>query len=956
MCDHTNPGAHVTRNRPLVLGLAGALCALAILAAVLLSRGCQKTPAPRGDDDITLQARALEFNPDLCLAFVRDMVKLERYDGFLRGPTGTLWAGAGNDADRASLLRALLDRCGVESQLAGGTQWGVRATVKGKPLSIGLGAPGGEAGAAAEPSAGDWHRVKLRLGSGTAWVEREWNVADLATAQAMVVFDEKGEAAGLAETGPGGARPPATMLPLAGLKRLDLVIECRSAGGTVTTRTREIFTEEFEGTPARRHAENVHSVFVTAGWVPEDARLRDLKRLAGWQDRVAALHRRTAFAFLARSDAFARDAAAKVGVTAAFDAPRVTIVSSERDGDRVVVSLDLRKNDLRCDGPPDARVAFNALRSLHDGALESQVLAEVTGVPATSADDLLANAFAGEGATLAERQSRLEGALRRMLAESPDGSLLSASCAGSTMAVRRTGGGLAATPLAGGPTIAIPDAASVEDGAASIGAALAATPRAPLVLDYAEREVDRWYRNCRFFYLWGAESRLEFERQFTAFEPALELVTLDYYDELGKKWLDQPWRGTTYVAKEDLENADTFTTWYINHGPEPVGYTIDMLSRRAFRELKEKGSVVLKAIGSNEEKLEPIRLFLVSKTKLSLAVNNVPREFDVIWIQGDYESKNPKKPVPGQPYEGVKDAKGLNVSSHYVLDDPDYPFFMPWSAFIQSSVQGRVVDAETGRGIDGASVSLKGPNVSTRSWPGGTFTFPTFRTPFGEFELRAAAEGYEPLLQTVDFRNASSFPLRIALRPNAQGDPFAFVTKDTLAGLDGLSLEEHSKALIRAAIAERPQVVAIVPRFAVACDAGAVDAWLELDSVSGEIYGRMQDGLYGASTGAGWNISNVQKPYKMQRKVLNYFFGRIAAWYLFAAGALDSVEKTMDNPGMTMRDMHRNAVKVARDLAKMYDTWVLKVPGNPVTDRSFLKGLRDGLDWAEKYYGEAWKD
>lgn len=947
----------MSQQRSFTLAVAGAACALALAAALVLPRGCGTTPVPRGDDDITVKAGELGFDPDRCVAFVRDHVRLERYNGFLRGPTGTLWAGAGSDADRAALLRALLDRCGVGSQFAGGTQWGVRAEVKGKPLSIGLGAPGGEAGAAAEPAAGDWHRVKLRLGSGSTWVEREWNVADLATAQAMIVFGADGESAGLAEAGPGGTRSaPASLLPLAGLKRLDLVIECRSAEGTVTTRTREIFTGEFEGTPARKHAANVHSVFVTAGWVPEEARVRDLKRLASWPDRVAALHRRAAFAFLARSDAFARDAAAKVGVTAAFEAPRVTIVSSEQDGDRVVVSLDLRKNDLRCDGPPDARVAFGALRSLHDGALESQVLAEVTGVPATSADDLLANAFAGGGATLAERHSRLETALRRMLAESPDGSALRASCAASTMVIRKSGGGLAATPAAGGPAISIPDAASVEEGAASIGAALAATPRAPLALDYSEREVDRWYRNCRLFYLWGAESRLEFERQFTAFEPALELVTLDYYDELGNKWLDQPWRGTTYVAKEDLENADTFTTWYITHGPQPVGYTIDMLSRRAFRELKEKGSVVLKAIGSNEEKLEPIRLFLVTKTRISLAVNNVPREFDVLWIDGDYEAKNPKPPVWGKPYEGVKDARGLKVSSHYVLDDPDYPFFMPWNAFIQSSVQGSVVDAETGRGIDGARVFLKGPDVGATSWPGGSFTFPTFRTPFAEFEVRAEAEGYEPFVQTVDFRNASSFPLRLAMRPAAQGDPFAFVTKDTLAALDGLALEEHSKALVRAAIAERPQVVAIVPRFAVAGDAGPVDAWLELDTVSGEIYGRMQDGLYGASTGAGWNISNVQKPYKMPRKVLNYYFGRIAAWYLFAAGALDSVEKTMDHPGMTLKDMHRNAVRVARDLAKMYDSWVLKVPGNPVTDRSFLKGLRDGLDWAEKFYGEAWKE
>lgn len=944
----------MSNRRPVLTGIVIFALAAAVLS-LAVPRGCSAPRPKPGDDDVSLKAQELGFDGEKCIAFVRDGVNLENYPGFLRGPTGTLWAGAGSDADRAALLKALLERCGIEANLAGGVSWGVRAKVKGKEVAVGLGA--GDPGPAKEPAPSDFHAVKFRLGSGAAWIEKEWRTADLATSQVMVVFPEQGKRAALALVEADGERraPEGAQLDISGLKRLDLVIECRSATGTVTTRTREIFTEEYEGTPARRHEENVHSVFVTTGWVPDYTRERDLRRTKGWRDRVAALHRRTAFAFLARSDEFARKAADGLKVSVAFDAPRVTIVSSERDDDRVVVSIDLRKNDIRCDGAADARVAFNSLRSLHDGSLESQAIEETTGAAATSADDLLANAFTGEGSTLAERHGRLETALRRMLAESPDGSVLKVSQGTASMHVRKSAGGLAAS-AANGPTIAIPDAAAIEDGAAAVCAALASPgrPDAPLLLDYSEREVDRWYKNCRFFYLWGAESRLEFERQFTAFEPALELVTVDYYDELGKKWLDTPWRGTTYVAKEDLENADTFTTWYIRHGPEPAGYTIDMLSRKAFRELKEKGTVVLKVIGANEERLEPIRFFNMFERSLTIPVNNVDRTFKVLWINGDYESKKPKKPGPNEAFEGVKDAQGIFVSGHYVLDDPDYPFFMPFSGFIQSSVQGQVVDAETGRGLDGVRINLKGPNVATTSWPGGSFTFPTFQTPFGEFEIRAAVDGYEPLLTTVDFRDTKSFPLRLALRPQAQGEPFAFVTKDTLPSLDGMELEAHSKALIRAAIEERPQVVAIVPRFAVAGDAGPVDAWLELDSVSGEIYGRMQDGLYGASSGAGWNISNVQKPYKMQRKVLNYFFGRIAAWYLFAAGALDSVEKHMDKPSMTMKDMHRNSIKVARDLAKMYDSWVLKVPGNPVTDRSFLKGLRDGLEWADKYYGEAW--
>jgi len=888
------------------------------------------SPVPRRDgvDDVTLKAKELQFDPEKCAAFVRDEVKLENYPGLLRGPTGTLWAHSGSEADRTSLLKALVERCGAAPRPA------------------------------KDPGPSDYHVIKFRLGSGSTWIEHEQRVADLATGQTMVVFDARGESAGFTFVGADGERraPTVALLPVAGLKRLDLVIECRSSSGALTTRSREIFTREFEGTPVRAHAENVHSIFVTAGWIPDYVREREISRTKKYKDRVAALHRRAAFAFLARSDLFSRQLAESLNVTAAFVSPRVTIVSSERDDDRVVVSIDLRKNDLRCEGPDDAKVAFNSLRSLHDGSLESQVIEEATGAAATSANDLLANAFTGAGSTLAERQGKLEGALRRMLAESPDGSVLRVSSGATAIAVRKRGSALAAArDTAGSPEFPVADA---EEGAVAISVELAAGRRTegPLHLDYSEREVDRWYKNARIFYMWGAESRLEFEKQFTAFEPALEIASIDYYDELGQKWLDQPSRSTSYVAKEDLEKADTFTTWHMNHSPQAVGYTIDMLSRSAFRELKEKGSVVLRVIGANEERLEPIRFFLMERQKRAIPVNSVAQTFDVLRIEGEYESKNPKKPEKGKRFPGIKDSKGLFVGNQFVLDDPDYPIFVPWSGFIQSSVQGTVVDEATGHGLDGAQVFLKGPDVTGVSWPGGTFTLPTFRTPFAEFEVRAEAEGYEPLVKRIDFRDSSVFPLRLALKPVEQGDPFAFVTKESLATLEGLALEEHSKSLIRSAIGERQRLVAIVPRFAVAGDAGAVDAWMELDPDTGEIYGRMQDGLYGASSGAGWNISNVQKPFKMQRKVINYYFGRIAAWYLFAAGALDSVEKAMGTPSITLKEMHRNAAKVARDLAKMYDSWVLKVPGNPITDPSFLKGLRDGLEWAGKFYGEAWKD
>ncbi|MCE9582476.1 MAG: carboxypeptidase-like regulatory domain-containing protein [Planctomycetes bacterium] len=951
--------------------------AVGVFLLLLMARSCaisRHSPLldahDDGRNDIRMKARELAFDPDRCVAFVRESVRLDSYSGFLRGPTATLWAASGSDADRAWLCQALLQECGVPVVLTGGSAWGVKGEVKrGKPISVAFGAGGGAAGApAAWPGGADIHRIRFRLGSGTDGIESEWAVADLLygrpdapakegpgtfqSGQVVLSCDAAGETIGFARVLADGSRAPyGNRLKVAGRERLDLTIQTSSKTGPAVSRTREIFTREFAGSPARFHAENVTSIFVTAGWVPEYARARQIADTRNWKDRVAALHRRVAFSFLARSDEYALKLAAGLGVTATFDAPRVTIVSSERDDDRVVVSLDLRMNGHRVDAAADARFAFNSARSLYDGALESQALAEATGAAATSAHDLFANAFSGEGATLAERTGRLESALGRLLAEGPAGSslVISTQAGRPGVSVTKSADGLHAG------SIRIPDSSAVPQGALEIAALLSGLPSDAMTLRYFDNVPDRWYKNARLFYLYGAESRLEFEKQYTAFEPALEISSTDYYDELTDKWLDKPNRGTSYVAHEDLENADTFTTWHMHHTPDPCGYTCDMISRKAYRELMKNGSAVLNVIGTKDERLAPMRFFVVRRFTITLSVNGTPGEFKVFEITGAYESTKPKAPGKARYLPDLKDAAGLSVNYHIVLDDPDYPFFVPSNGFVQTSVTGRVTDAETGQGIDRATVTIVQPGSSAASWPGGSVNIPLFRLPFAEFDVRVEADGYEPLATRIDFRDTTVFPLKLALKPLNHEDPFAFVTKETIGTLGGLALEDHSKALIRAAIAERPGLVAVVPRFAVAGDAGPVDAWLEVDPATGEIYGRLQDGLYGASSGAGWNVSNVQKPFQAQRKAITYFYGRIASWYLFAAGALDSVQKVIDKPKLTTKDMHRNAIRAAREMAKMYDAWVLKVPGNPVTDPSFLKGLKDGLDWAEKFYGEAWK-
>ncbi|MBI2922515.1 MAG: hypothetical protein HYY18_15800, partial [Planctomycetes bacterium] len=106
-----------------------ALGAIAILLPILFLRLCGKQEErqkPLPDDDITAKARELGFDRARCVAFVKDEVGEEAYEGVLRGEVGTLWSGAGNGPDRALLLAALLRRCGLKAEALEGKGWGVR--------------------------------------------------------------------------------------------------------------------------------------------------------------------------------------------------------------------------------------------------------------------------------------------------------------------------------------------------------------------------------------------------------------------------------------------------------------------------------------------------------------------------------------------------------------------------------------------------------------------------------------------------------------------------------------------------------------------------------------------------------------------------------------------------------------------------------------------------------------
>jgi uncharacterized membrane protein len=73
------------------------------------------------DSYVLTKAGELNHDPEQIFDFVRDQIRFESYRGSLRGARGTLWSGAGNALDKASLLIALLRVSGIPARYATGT-------------------------------------------------------------------------------------------------------------------------------------------------------------------------------------------------------------------------------------------------------------------------------------------------------------------------------------------------------------------------------------------------------------------------------------------------------------------------------------------------------------------------------------------------------------------------------------------------------------------------------------------------------------------------------------------------------------------------------------------------------------------------------------------------------------------------------------------------------------------
>lgn len=84
----------------------------------LLLKGCgQEKEISPSFSYIKEKAKELDFDVDKIVAFIEQDVRTESYEGYLRGPVGTLWSRGGSDIDQCSLLSALLEYTSSKTKL-----------------------------------------------------------------------------------------------------------------------------------------------------------------------------------------------------------------------------------------------------------------------------------------------------------------------------------------------------------------------------------------------------------------------------------------------------------------------------------------------------------------------------------------------------------------------------------------------------------------------------------------------------------------------------------------------------------------------------------------------------------------------------------------------------------------------------------------------------------------------
>ncbi|NOZ19912.1 MAG: hypothetical protein GXP25_02360 [Planctomycetes bacterium] len=961
------------------------LCLLAILSL----------PRRRPFDYIAWKAAELKHDPDAVFTFVRDRVRTDPYNGCLRGAVGTLWGGAGNDMDQAVLLAALLRECGETVRFARGKSVWVQRRQGGKWSDLNP-VPGLETGPAewtGEELPDDvYHKltatVKVTGANGGKEYGLEWRTADLVGRPLILSYE--GKTCTLRRE--GEERRVEGAFGLSEDEAQEIVFSYRAPGAEKPiVFSREIYTRRYPGYRVLDDPRNRHVIHVSVSTLPQWVFDREVALSRSEEGRfadedVCAGYLLT-LSHMLESDKGLRQMEKHFGTRAYFTEPRVIIASTyhgNSDEEPTYRALDLRRNVVHIDGDENTRAALAVTRSIYEGVLEGTVLKKVTGDAVITAFDIMRDFLDHVQPSTPERLRLYASSLERLVKETRPGARLTFSVddkrkvtfargAGDTVLVDSISDPLKAKMKASDAKFEVLTGKEVKPkqfGRAALELETlfgpvggAATDYRPTV-DLEESTEELLFANSRIFRVRHFKGwpfpLVHFEYQFLQTEGDLKYEAVDYWDERNKKSYVN--RGAYHNPGKFVESGDIFS-WTYGQNRFDKGSLNVCFSRKMHRELKEKGETVIRYMKSDQSLSDPIKLFVCKTADIPIFVNNRPRQVPALWVAGGYVKENPQK----EDYEKVKDIRdpGNNaiMNKFIVLDNARFPLVDIRNARFQTAIPGRVTSAKTGFGIPDVQVTVEGTEAKGTTWGDGRLVLPIIKKPFATFTVTATKRGYASYRREINFLAPNALPLNIQLAPRPEKEDYVWVNAknaDTqLAKLDGL---DRSKDLIRRALMEAPDLVALAPTKRIAHGGSAVHAWLLFDNANFHITGVTEDGLH-AAAGLGGFIKDWAKngakaglgvggsPYEMQTGAINYYSGFIASWYAYSAGKLDAISRMMD--GEEFDDLgHSHAIKFAKawleGMSAVLDTPFGVGRAAGIRSEQFKAGFAKGLEFFEK--------
>lgn len=929
------------------------LMLLVVLAALIIIFW-RSTITPEPYDYVAAKAEQLGNDRDRIIAFVENDIADEDYPGCLRGPVGTLFTGAGNNVDRATLLVALLRKAGATARYAGKDATWVQVQEGGSWRDLLVPA---EARPAAAAQFGDdlpatlFHKftVMLRLSGKDVSdeVALELRTADLA-GHPLVLSFSGGDAVLAVE---GLAHEVRLPVDKADDETLTLVFAHQVPGAAKpTVFTREIYTRKYPDYTAADDPRNRYVITVAPWslprWVYDKERELTEARRKQFADKPTRSSYLLALAYMVESDEALAAMVKHFETPAYFTRPRVLITSADftKGSDRPAsCSIDLRQNVVHVAGDETVRAAIGVTRSAYEGALEADILARATGRQPVSAIGALRQLFDRAQPSTPERLRFYASSLERLLKETTPGATLTFAVGDDWRVVFQRGAGNELIRKSISDTLAAALKKSDVEwkvltsekmtgkdiGLAALELETLFGPVAGAPTDYRPTidvktsTRDLLVTGSRIFLmrkvLPDKDPIVSLEYQILSVDGDIKYESIDYWDETNKRPIRRSM--TMRIPAKSVESSHILSRHYSQRLYDN-GNMFLMASRAVYRELKDSGETVIRYMKSDGSLTDPIKLYLTHRAEQDVWVNNRERKLGVLYAAGGYEKDHPEK----KPYKDVAPIRvggGWEVNRWKILDNDLYPLIGVGGSRLQTVIPGRVVSAQTGLGIPDAQVAVEGTDAKGTSWGDGRFLLPVIRKQFGTFTVSASRPGYAPAKVPVDFTKPDAFPMTLKLAPHPRGEDFVWVTaKDADARLKEVDTSDRVRDLIRRALKENATLAALVPKQRVALGGALMHAWLLLDPVNFHITGVTEDGLHGSSFAGGmardWASNGARSalgggsPYEAQTGAINYHAGFISSWYAYSAGKLDAIGKMID--GEEFADVgHAHAMQFAMD-------------------------------------------